>query len=166
MDTEKKEILTEDSFISNKRKSKKISDVSYKGPEKTFTKSLTPGEIKDLLADYQEVSSHQVKKGFLIRYFTKNKNTGILEFRYGGTVMINDDPDFIVVSSGYLTWSVQRKDTIFWQAQPISDVKKELAEKYEQELLQKQFFIDELQSYVKKLEKDITVMKKELSKKK
>lgn len=133
-------------------KNKKISEVEYKGPKKTFTNSLTPEDIKNLLIGYTETQFNNLHKGYNIRYFSKNLKTGLLEFRMGGMIIIKDDEKgFILCSNGITSWCVQ-KDAIFYEQEPIHIIKEKLEEKYKAIIFDKNQQIKELKNYIKKLE--------------
>lgn len=132
-----------------------ISNTEYKGDiNKTFTKDLTKDEIKAMLDGYKQVKHDELQKGFNIRYFIKDKDTGEMLFRTGGMItLINEEDNYIVVSGGR-TFSVQLyPTTIFFQQMPISSVVRNLTEKFE---LQK----DTLDEKIEKLQNDNNILTK------
>ena len=118
-----------------KKSHKKISEVPYVGPKKTLTQQLTSDEIKDLLDGYKQVSFNELKLFHHIRYYHKDKKTNEVQFKMGGTIIkINEEKQYIVLSSGSLSWSVQKENTIFYQVVPLSEIKIELENKYKDEM--------------------------------
>jgi hypothetical protein len=94
----------------------RLTNDKYKKPPITFTETLSKEDIKNLLNDYEQVNDiNTVKKETHLRYFTLN-NDGTYKFRLGGKLMINDTSNnYIILSNGIKTWSVQKKNTIFFQ---------------------------------------------------
>lgn len=89
-------------------------DTNYKKVGKTFQESLSPNEIKEKLEDYTRVNDIDlVPLNTHIRYFTEDKKTGKKHFRLGG-FLTKLDKDYIVLSNGQLSWSVQKKTSIFF----------------------------------------------------
>lgn len=153
----------------NKKMIQSINDVEYQGNiNKTFTKDLTKDEIKALLDGYKRVEHHELQKGFNIRYFIKDKDTGNMLFRTGGMItliVIEKDKQYIVVSGGR-TFSVQlNPTTVFFQQQPLSEVVRDLNETFE---IQKEKLDDKIEKITKEnaiLLKHNKMMVKEMAKK-
>jgi hypothetical protein len=137
---------------SNKKTLKKISDVDYNGPKKTFTQELTTEEIQSLLEGYKEVNYDDLKKGYHIRYFSKNKNTGKSEFKMGGTV-IKIELDYVVLTNGSINWSVQLKNAIFYQQMTMEEIRNDLKMEYDAQLHIKNNEIAKLKLLVKEMKK-------------
>jgi hypothetical protein len=148
--------------MSDKKKyvAKKLNDVEYIGPVKTFTESLTSEEIKDLLDGYKETPYLLLKKGHLIRYFIKDKETGKFKFRLGGNIL-NIYDNFIVVY-GKHKFSVQFENTIFWQQTPLSEIKEQIEEKYKDELIKKDDDIKIKNNTIDKMYEEIISLKKKI----
>lgn len=127
---------------------KKISDVEYNGPKKTFTQELTTTEIKALLEGYEEIEFDDLQKGYHVRYFSKNKTTGKMEFKMGGTV-IKMSENYLILSNGKINWSVQFNDTIFYKQLSMADIKADLER--------------ESGLYIKAKEKEIVELKKQIA---
>ena len=73
-----------------------------------------------------------------LRYFTVN-DKGEKQFRLGGFLTkIDIEKGYVVLSNGKLSWSVQLKNTIFFQKMTFQELKKELKEdiekKYKEDL--------------------------------
>jgi len=141
----------------NKNAIKSITDINYDGDtNKTFTKSLSKDEIKLMLEGYKKVSPFELKKGHNIRYFIKDTKTGEMLFRTGGMIthiVLDEDKQYIVVSGGK-TFSVQLKPTtIFFQQQPLSEIIRDVKEKFEID-------IDKLNMKIKTLEKENSILLK------
>ena len=117
---------------SNKNVTKRLSrDSSYKKTKKTYQENLSPSEIKEKLQEYKQVDNEDIDKVSLnshLRYFTFNPKTGEKLFRLGG-FLTKIDKDYVILSNGSLSWSVQKKNTVFFQKMNFSDLKSELIEK-------------------------------------
>lgn len=132
-----------------------INDVKYMGDiNKTFTKDLSKDEITSLLDGYKKVEHYELQKGHNIRYFIKDDVTGQMLFRTGGMItLINEEKKYIVVSGGK-TFSVQLKpSTIFFQQQPMSEIVRDLKEKFE-------ITESKLNTKIKELEKENAILMK------
>lgn len=134
------------------KKLKKISDVEYIGPKKTFTQELSKEEINKLLEGYTETSFSKLNKGFHVRYFKKVNNS--LEFKMGGTIL-KKEPEYIILTNGTVNWSVQKINNIFYQQESISNIKNELEEQYIEQIETLKKEKEELISYIKILKKQL-----------
>jgi hypothetical protein len=117
----------------NPKMTKPIADVEYKGDIKnTFTSHLTKEEITDLLDGYTKITDvNDIKKGYHIRYFIKDPKTGENLFRMGGNA-INIQDEYVVLSNGCRSWSVQKyATTTFFQQTPMSEVIKLLNDQFD-----------------------------------
>jgi hypothetical protein len=131
---------------------KKLSEVLYKGPKKTLTQLLTTDEIKDLLDGYEITVFENLKLFYNVRYYSKNPKSGEVLFRTGGSIIhIDNEKEYVILSSGSLSWSVQKLNTIFYQALPLSVIKEQIEMKYIDDLEKKDNEILELTTYSKKL---------------
>ena len=115
----------------------------YTRPDATYTDQLSKEQIEEKLEDYKKVDDmFQVPLGVHIRYFS-NVN-GKLTFRMGGQLHKNTGlPDYVILNSGTVQWSVQVKDTIFYRKMTLSEIKNEY-----------QIIIDNLVQKNKKLKDD------------
>jgi len=137
---------------------KKLGDDDYKKPPQTFTDRLTPKDIEELLIDYHKKPINKIVKGSHVRYFVKND--GELKFRLGG-IIINTDglPEYVILSNGKRTWSVQTNNSIFYVRMDYKTIKEE----YEIALFKKQIEIDELKSSNKELMQSIKKLEKKIN---
>lgn len=140
----------------NKKGHKKLSDVPYTGEKKTITQSLTPEEIKDLLDGYEQTTFENLKPFFHVRYYKQNPTTKEVNFRVGGIIiLINSEKEYIIVSSGTLSFCVQKQNTIFFQAVPLSIMKERMDEQYKKKINEQNSKINELMTYIKSLEDEL-----------
>lgn len=148
--------------MKQKKTLKKISDIEYNGPKKTFTEELTQNEIIELLEGYIETDYTLLKKGFHVRYFSINKKTRKQEFKMGGTILKLTLPDYIVLSNGYVNWSVQIDGTTFFQQMTMSEIKTALQVELSADLHVKDLEITNLKAKIKILEKESLDKNKEI----
>ena len=111
-------------------------DKSYVRPKKTYQESMTNKEIEEKLKDYKKVSNiTQVPINTHLRYFTKDKN-GSKVFRLGGTLnKIGDNQQYVVLSNGTLSWSVQIDHSQFYQKMNENELKQEIKKELKKEIL-------------------------------
>ena len=97
----------------------------YTRPETTFTDQLSKEQIQEKLEDYKKVDDmFKVPLGVHIRYFS-NIN-GKMVFRMGGQLHKNTGlPDYVILNSGTVQWSVQVKDTTFYRKMTLNEIKVE-----------------------------------------
>jgi hypothetical protein len=127
---------------SQKKASSKIEG-KYDRPKITMTDRLNGDEIKKLLEDYEHVENiDDVPTGTHIRYFIKDKK-GDTKFRLGGTLIIKAD-EYVILKSN-VSWSVQKKNTIFMAKKNINKIK----EKYENIIQKKDQQIKALVTQIK-----------------
>ena len=109
--------LNNDQFIKNKH---------------TFTESLTVKEIEQKLENYTKVDNiTEVTIGTHLRYFDIRNETPL--FRMGGVLHKNSGlPDYVVLSNGSKSWSVQTEKTIFFKKMTVNDIKSMYESKIEQ----------------------------------
>ncbi len=123
----------------NRLKSKRITDdTEYKKVGKSYQDNLSPSDIKDKLEDYKPVFDiGTVALNSHIRYFTHDMKTGKKLFRLGGFLLKNEK-DYIVLTNGNVNWSVQKKNSTFYQKMSIKELKEEIidkvAHKYEKKI--------------------------------
>ncbi len=97
------------------------NDNNYKKVGKTFQESLSPNEIKEKLENYKRVEDiSSVPLNTHIRYFTNDKKTGKKHFRLGG-FLTKIDKDYVVLSNGKLSWSVQNNTSIYFAKSSVND---------------------------------------------
>lgn len=131
---------------------------------KSYQESLSPAEIKKKLEDYQQVDEiNDIKIGSHLRYFTFNPSTGDKQFRMGGFLSKLDD-DYVVLQNGEFSWSVQKKNTIFFKKMSFGEMKDELIEKISKKYEKKIIELSEENVYLKEeidnLKKTIKEIKK------
>ena len=112
-------------------KTKRLSNDNNK-PKTTYQDKLTPKEIKEKLEEYKKVEDiSKVSLNAHLRYFAVN-DKGEKQFRLGGFLTkIDIEKGYVVLSNGNLSWSVQIKNSIFFQKMTFQDLKDELKEEIE-----------------------------------
>ena len=131
---------------------RKLSTDNYKRPENTFTDMLSEKDIENKLEDYKECDIYKIPLSTHVRYFKIEKNKK-KKFRTGGILYKNEGlPDYVVLSNGRKTWSVQVADAIFFRRMTAREIKKE----YEDYIL-------ELEKKNKQLKKLVKILKKKLN---
>ena len=111
-------------------------DTTYERPKKTYQEMLSNEEIKEKLKDYKKVVDiKKVSIGTHLRYFVIDKNKE-KHFRLGGTLnKFGDNGEYIILSNGKLNWSVQIKNSIFFQKLTEKEFKEEMKEELKKEIL-------------------------------
>tara|TARA_B100001248_G_scaffold258370_1_gene242398 strand:+ start:3619 stop:4065 length:447 start_codon:yes stop_codon:yes gene_type:complete len=137
-----------------------------KDDEKTknsIQKNLSPEEIKEKLEEYKRVENVEtLALNAHLRYFNTDKN-GNKNFRLGGFLTkIDKDKGYMILSNGNVSWSVQIKDSIFFQKMNFKDLKEELTRNIEEGFKKE---IKDLKKENKKLKDTIIEIKNEVKKK-
>ncbi len=127
----------------DKKKNLRITETDYERPIITHTEKLSKQQIQKLLEDYEQIKNidelKHVPIGTHIRYFDKKDND--MKFRTGGVLIVNSGlPDYIILSSGHISWSVQTSTSIFFRRVTLKEYKQEV----EKTLLDKQAIINGL----------------------
>jgi hypothetical protein len=162
----KKELLSDIELnkLENKIKNQQNKD-NYKRPEITYTDKLSKSQIKELLIDYERVNDvkelGKIPPGTHLRYFEmKNKQ---LKFRTGGVLTVNSGlPDYIILSNGKLSWSVQVATCIFFRRVTIKQIREEydkLLFKNDATIKGQQALLSEQTTKIKELLKEIKRLK-------
>lgn len=130
---------------------------------KTVQNNLSPDEIKKKLEDYKLTEQiDTLQPGTMLRYFNVNPTTGKKQFRLGGKLIKNEQAYMILESGNKLRWSVQKKNTIFYQKMSFTDLKEEIikkiSKKYEIEINDLLIENEKLRNTLKEIKK--TVRKK------
>jgi hypothetical protein len=114
----------------NKQVTKRLTrDTTYNKTKKSYQDNLSPAEIKEKLEEYSQVDDiDKVPLNSHLRYFTINVKTGKKQFRLGG-FLTKIDKDYVVLSNGTLSWSVQKKNNIFFRKMTFQELKEELTGK-------------------------------------
>ena len=107
-------------------------------PSKSYQDTLSPDEIKKKLEEYTPVSDiDSLALNGHIRYIVTDTKTGKKNFRLGG-FLTKIDKDYVVLSNGKLSWSVQRANTQFFRKLNYQELKAELitkiSQRYEKQL--------------------------------
>ena len=102
----------------------------------SYQNKLSPKEIKQKLEEYKRVNDiSKVALDAHLRYFTTN-DKGEKLFRLGGFLKkIDLEKGYVILSNGQLNWSVQIKNSIFFQKMSFQDLKAELKEEIEKKYL-------------------------------
>jgi predicted amino acid racemase len=121
-------------------------------------------KLKKKLEEYKQVTDiSKVGLNTHLRYFTKNTKTGKQMFRLGGFLSkVNLTQGYVVLNNGNLSWSVQLKNSIFFEKMSFTDFKKQLKKAYDKKYRNK---ITKLQTENEKLKKAIKEIKKKYRKK-
>lgn len=105
-------------------------DTSYKQPEKTYQQTLSIEDINKKLIDYEKIKSTDIFKIPLnthIRYFSINPKTKEKQFRMGGILTkFGDNGQYIVLSNGTFSWSVQVASSIFYKKLNLNEIKEQV----------------------------------------
>lgn len=113
--------------LSKIQPTKKISETKYERPLITYTDKLSKQQVKELLIDYEQIKSYNelqnIPAGTHLRYFEKKNNE--LKFRTGGILTVSGFPDYLILSSGHVSWSVQIKKCIFFKRITIKQIREE-----------------------------------------
>ena len=137
-------------------------DSQYNKSKKSYQQSLSPDEIMKKLDEYRQIEDiNKVSLNTHIRYFTINPKNDTKEFRLGG-FLTKIDKEYVILSNGKLSWSVQMKNSIFFEKMTFADLKEELEKK-----IYKNFEKDmnELIDENRKLKDTLKQVKKEIKKK-
>jgi len=130
------------------------SDTEYKKTGKSVQQSLSPDEIKEKLKEYTPIESiDEAPLNSHIRYFTIDSK-GKKQFRLGG-FLTKIDTDYAVLSNGKLSWSVQKKNSIFFKKMSYDELKEELINKISSKFEKKLFFLEQENEALKTTLKDI-----------
>jgi hypothetical protein len=133
---------------------KNISKDNYKKPPQTYTDLLTKKDIQNKLLDYEKVDKLDDNIiGFHCRYFELKDNE--YKFRMGGLIKNVGLPEYVVMTNGKVSWSVQVKNCIFFKRITIKSIKDE----YEKVIIDKDNQINELTLFIKRLQKQISEFK-------
>lgn len=146
----------------NRQNSKRITeDTEYKKVGKSYQDNLSPSDIKDKLQDYKPVFDiSTVSLNAHIRYFSHDEKTGKKLFRLGG-FLIKNEKEYIVLSNGKVNWSVQKKNSTFFEKMSIKDIKEEIIEKVSHKYEKK---INELAQENAALKQTLKAVKKTIKK--
>ncbi len=138
---------------------KRMSNDNYKKVGRSYQDNLTPDEIKKKLEDYKLVKDiDDVGLNTHLRYFMIDEKTGKKHFRLGGFLTKNET-DYIVLSNGQLSWSVQKNNSTFFQKLSNSEIKEEvenkLIKKYEKTIIALNNENTRLKNVIKSIKKTV-----------
>lgn len=137
-------------------------DTQYSKTKKSYQDSLSPDEIKKKLEEYKQVDNvMKLSLNTHLRYFTINPKTNEKQFRLGG-FLTKIEPEYVILSNGNLSWSVQLKNTIFFEKMSFGDLKEEIVKKVSKKFDDK---LTELADENKKLKDTLKQVKQEVRKK-
>jgi hypothetical protein len=132
----------------------RLNNDNYNRPKKTYQENLDEKQIKEKLQNYTLVKNIvDVPINSHLRYFSykedpKTKKVEKL-FRMGGILKNKDKvEDYVVLSNGTKSWSVNTKKSTFFKKMTVEEVQ----EKYSGR-------IKELEGQIKKLQKKLEVYK-------
>lgn len=124
----------------------------YERPKITYTDTLSKREILDYLQDFERVDDiDKTTIGSYISYIDISGEYPI--FRLGGTIMVNK-PDYLVLNGGKASFSVQKKNKLFFRRLNHTELKKEMevhVQKCIQLLHERDQRINELNLYIRDL---------------
>jgi len=111
-------------------------DKSYTKPEQTYQSSLTNSQIKEALKEYKKVADIlQVPINTHLRYFTTDKK-GEKSFRLGGSLSkIGSNKQYVILSNGTFSWSVQIPTSQFFQKLSQEELKEEMKAEIKKQIL-------------------------------
>lgn len=135
--------------VNQKYKTTKLSQDNYIRPKITATDLIDPDEIKERLKNFEKVEDiSSIVPNIRIQYFeiTDDKK---FRYRQGGTLIVNKYPDYIVLSNGRKSWSVQIANHVFFKQIDIDEIRKQ----YEKIIADKDRKIEEMTHYIGILKK-------------
>lgn len=142
--------------MNNFNTTKRLTDDSdYKKVGKSLQQSLSPNDIKEKLQEYTQLETiNDVPLNSHIRYFTIDKKSGKKQFRLGG-FLTKIDNEYVVLSNGKLSWSVQKNNSIFFKKMSYEELKQELIEKISNKFEKKIISLEKENESLKTTLKDI-----------
>lgn len=121
---------------------------NYIRPEIMPNDFINPTELKKRLKYYDIVyDAIHLSSGTHIQYIELYE--GNYRYKSGGIIITNKYPDYIVLSNGRSSWSVQLKNNIIFKQKSIQDI----ITIYENIIYKKNMTIDELKYKIKMLGK-------------
>ena len=122
----------------------------YVAPTRSKSDLLTKEQIEEKLKYYDRVDDDKVqyiRTGTFVRYFITDKE-GKKRFRNGG-IVYRKFPEYFVLISNNVTWSVPLKGTSFWRKMKPE----EIIDECEEEVEQKDDEIERMKREIRKLKK-------------
>ena len=116
-------------YMSQNNNTKRLTVDKVK-TENSYQNNLSPAEIKEKLEEYKKVEDiTKIALNSHLRYFIVNEKTKEKQFRLGGFLTkIDSEKGYLVLSNGKLSWSVQLKNSIFFQKMTFKELKEELVD--------------------------------------
>lgn len=100
----------------------RLTDDDYKRPPLTVSDILSPEEVKRILRNYEQVTNlSSLLQGDIVKYFEILDN-GKYKYKPGGRVIVNKQPDYIVLSNGKKSWSVQLNKHVLFREIDIDKI--------------------------------------------
>jgi hypothetical protein len=124
--------------------------------DKTFQETLTNEQIKQYLNDYNQVEDiNKIGISTHLRYFTIDSKTNKKLFRLGGFLnKFGHNGEYLILSNGDLSWSVQIKNTIFYKKMTDQELKEEIKQEILTETQNQHLSeLDDLKKEYKNIEK-------------
>jgi hypothetical protein len=114
--------------MNNFTGTKRLGDDNYKKEGKSIQQTLSPNEIKDKLQEYVQLDTiDETPLNSHIRYFTIDKKSGKKQFRLGGFLTkLGDNNEYIILSNGNYSWSVQLSNTVFYKKMSNNELKEQI----------------------------------------
>ena len=141
--------------MNNITLTKRLGNDNYKKEGKSIQQTLSPNEIKEKLQEYIQIDTiDDVSLNTHIRYFTVDKKSGKKQFRLGGFLTKNEN-EYVVLSNGKVSWSVQKNNSLFFKKMSYNDLKQELIEKISNKFEKKIVSLEKENESLKNTLKDI-----------
>lgn len=130
--------------------------------QNSYQNKLSPKEIKEKLEEYKKVEDiSKVSLNSHLRYFTINEKSGEKQFRLGGFLTkIDSEKGYLILSNGNLSWSVQLKNSIFFQKMSFKELKEELVEEIGKKFMSEMKTLKDENKKLKETLKEIKVQVK------
>lgn len=128
----------------------RLGEDDYKRPKLTYQDKLSDNDVAEKLKNYKKVTDiYKVPQGTHLRYFTIDEK-GETKFRLGGLLYRTDGlPNYVVLTNGSKSWSVQTETSVFYQKLSDTDINNKI-KKLEDKNRALKLLVKE---YKKKLEK-------------
>ena len=134
-------------------------DTTYKLPEQTYQSTLTTEEIAKKLDGYTRIESNKINSIPLnthLRYFTVNPKNNQKQFRLGGYITkFGENGEYIILSNGEKSWSVQLGNTIFYKKQNLNEYKEQVVSEIDESIKKQMETLQKENKELKKVLKEI-----------
>jgi len=136
------------------------NDKNYK---ESIQAKMSSEDIANKLIDYERVSKEDIFKipiGTHIRYFTIDPKTGKKQFRMGGVLSrYGDNNEYIILSNGTFSWSVQLNTSIIYKKLSPKEFKENIKDSAKNELEMYKKKVEAYEKEIKELKKTIKEIK-------